>query len=463
MRGVAVVVTALAGALALAANAGALVGHARAQEAAARAPAAAVVHRARVRSSERAVPDYDGRAEPSTTAGEVLLWIPRVVFAPLYLVTEYLLRRPLGWLATAAERADLPALIIDFVSPDGPRTAGVVPSVLFDYGLLPSVGLYIFWDDVGVRGHDLRARVATWGIDSLTVALADRVRLSQRSRMTLKADFSRRSDWLFFGLGPDASPDDLSRYSSRSFDLGLSFDAEPWRSSSVRWYAGWRDAAFESDVCCSDRAVGEVHSPLPPGLADGYSVWLQRMTLALDTRGTIGAASGVRVELRGEQGFELSDPARRRWIKYGGLVGAFLDLGRRVVGLSLSAHFAEPLSGSELVPFTEQVTLGGAELMRGFLPGRLVDTSAIAVTLEYRWPVWVWLDGLLQISVGNVLPGHLDGLSLDRMRLSATLGVRSASRTDHSFDFLIGIGTEPFDGGFELSSFRLLIGTKDGF
>jgi len=397
----------------------------------------------------------------------VLLWIPRVIFAPLYLVTEFVLRRPIGWLISSAERANLPGLLLDFFTFDERRSAGFAPTALIDFGFKPSVGLYVFWDDVGFAGHDLRFRFATWGFDWLTLALADRMRISEHSRMAVKAAFSRRPDWRFYGLGPSQPPENLSRYASQSLDIGLSFEAEPWRSSSARWYAGWRDVAFESETCCGDPAIGEqvanMRFELPPGFTDGYSIWLQRMTLAFDTREFAG--SGVRVELRGEQAFDVDAPARRRWIKWGGVVGAFLDLTghRRVVGLSLAALFADPLPGSESIPFTEQVALGGDDLMRGFLAGRLYDRSAIAATFEYRWPVWIWLDGSLQVSVGNVLPEHLRGFSMDLMRLSATLGFRTSSRADHSFDLLFGIGTEPFGNGFEVSSFRFVVGTKDGF
>jgi hypothetical protein len=59
-------------------------------------------------SSKRTMPDYDGRGPRPTTAGEVALWGPRVLLSPLYFVSEWLIRRPLGAAITAAERADLP-------------------------------------------------------------------------------------------------------------------------------------------------------------------------------------------------------------------------------------------------------------------------------------------------------------------------------------------------------------------
>ena len=49
-----------------------------------------------VASPKRVKPDYDGRGNPDAKAGSWVLWIPRVMMSPLYLVNEYVLRRPLG-------------------------------------------------------------------------------------------------------------------------------------------------------------------------------------------------------------------------------------------------------------------------------------------------------------------------------------------------------------------------------
>src|SRR5687767_15236803 len=91
---------------------------------------------------KKPVPDYDGREEPGPDAGDVLLWVPRTAFFPLYLVSEYVLRRPLEWFVVTAEREQWPTLVLDFFTFGPDRTAGVFPTALFDFGFRPSVGLY---------------------------------------------------------------------------------------------------------------------------------------------------------------------------------------------------------------------------------------------------------------------------------------------------------------------------------
>src|SRR5688572_11680337 len=75
-------------------------------------------------NGKRELPEYDGRAPEGTTAGDVGLWAPRIIFFPLYLVSEYLIRQPLGWLIVTAEREQLPTLILDFFTFGEERSAG---------------------------------------------------------------------------------------------------------------------------------------------------------------------------------------------------------------------------------------------------------------------------------------------------------------------------------------------------
>ena len=130
--------------------------------------------------------------------------------------------------------------------------------------------------------------------------------------------------------------------------------------------------------------------------------------------------------------------------------------------MSVATLFVDSLNHRE-VPFSELVTLGGAGPMRGFYPGRLRDKSAAVVTLKYRWPIWVWLDGSLQAAVGNVFGDHLQQLEWSRFRFSGAIGLESIGSRDGSFELLAGIGTETFDHGTQITSGRVLIGTNRGF
>ena len=224
--------------------------------------------------------------------------------------------------------------------------------------------------------------------------------------------------------------------------------------------------------------------PEPPGLADGYNVLRTGIEAAVDTRyrrdqepifetdGSEPPGTGIRVLGRVEhftgltenRPFSYAPEQHYSWIRYGGAIGGFIDLNeyQRVLGLTVFAEFADPLEGGE-IPFTEQVSLGGARPMRAFLTGRLVDRSAAVAQLSYEWPIWVFLDGTLHYAVGNVFGEHLDGFELGLLRQSIALGIRSNTSRDHPFEILLGFGTKTFDEGSELDSLRIQFGATSGF
>lgn len=424
----------------------------------------------------RDLPNYDGRGGEPATLGDALLWVPRVIFFPVYLVTEYLLRKPLGWLITKAEREDWPRFIADLFTFDAEHKTGIVPTAFFDFGLRPSVGLYFFWDDFLAKGNGLRLYGATWGRDWIAASVADRISLgAPESAATFHVSYTRRRDWVFHGLGPRTLESDRSRYSSDVVDVGGLVDYRLARATYFHAAIGVREAHFRSPNEYLDEDPPIAHMvaagtfPLPPGFRDGYTAFYQRMQLSMDTREKWPASgSGVRVAVEGSPAFDLERHAgttsARSWMQYGASVGGYLDLTgtRRVLGLVVHTSFADPLSTGD-VPFTEQVALGGMGLMRGYRPGRLVGRSAAVATLEYHWPIWMWLDGSLQASVGNVFGEHLAGFDPKLLRLSTGMGLRTSNSPDHQFEVLVGGGTETFEQGGRVTSFRLVIGGTRGF
>ena len=164
---------------------------------------------------KREVPNYDGRESPGPDAGEVLLWVPRIIASPLYLVSEYVIRRPIGWLVTEMERGEWLGAIGEFVTFGG-TNAGLIPTFFFDFGLeagaLPSYGLYFFWDDVTIDGHDLRLRFAYGGSsDWVQLNFANRFEVAGDDSLSFNFNFDRRKDWVFGGIGPGFGEDVLGR------------------------------------------------------------------------------------------------------------------------------------------------------------------------------------------------------------------------------------------------------------
>ncbi len=439
---------------------------------------------------ERALPDYDGRGDEPTTAGDVLIWVPRVLMSPLYFVSEFVIRRPLGWLVTAVEEEKVVAKVFDFFTFGPDNNIGVAPTGLIDFGFRPSVGIYFFWNEFLAENNDLRARAATWGPNWLLFNVRDRLTLWEGHELTLRGEFLRRSDRIFHGIGPESGPD-TARYQSTSIQGGLLYEADLWRSSQLSTHATVRDVSFDADGGDGDdptvaQEITRGRYPTPPGMESGYTVVVQGVTAELDTRRrrepswlpegsdyVSPNASGLRLQLRGEHAAGLNTelranpnaPARNQWLKYGGTLGGYLDIAgqQRVLGLSLIADFVDPIHEDTTIPFTELIGLGGERPLRGFLEGRLLGRSSAVAQFDYHWPVWVFIDGAFHYSVGNVFGERLDGFEMGKLRQSFGMGFRANSSRDHVFELLLAFGSKTFDQGGGIENVRFVLGATSGF
>lgn len=424
----------------------------------------------RTREQRRAVPDYDGLPDPGPTPEEVAIWIPRILLSPLHLVSEFLLRRPLGAFLTWAERENLHTILVNFFTWEE-RRAGLVPVAFFDFGLMPSFGLYFFWNDLGAPGHQLRIRVGFGGVDWLRATIRDRILLSPSVELSFRAEGWRWPDRVYQGVGAERAST-RARFRQDELTGRVELAVRPWRRSSLNLGVGVGAYRFDAngyDVNHTDRSLAGAmadgqFAALPEGF-DGYVAYRQRIRATLDSREEPPAPGhGVRVDVFAEQGLDLLAPLGRRWIRWGGTLSGYLDAGsERVFSLHVRTLFVDPL-GPSAVPFPELVHLGTEILeLPGFFRGSLVDRSAVVATLRYRWPVWVWLDATLFVGTGNTFGEHLVDFRADRLRLSWGFGLQSTGDRDSAFRVTLAFGTRTLEGGADVESVRFGIGGDLGF
>lgn len=411
--------------------------------------------------------DYGGPPPPAV--GPALLWVPRVVLFAPWLVSEYIVRQPVGALTRTAERDQWPERVIGFFTFGDRRQVTLFPSVLFDFGLKPSVGFNFGWKYFLVDSNTLRVHFGTWGPDWVATRVIDEYGLSHSQVVSFEGQFVRRKDLPFYGIGSESPSSPRLRYQAMTSQLSLGYQNRFWRASTLSARVGIRTLSFGTGTCCGEQSIYDaVQSgsiPPPPGLGDGYVAEFQGLSLTLDSRRPLPEnGTGVRLEGHGEAVFA---PARgshegRSWIGYGGSAGVALDAGGgRVFGLGVNAELVDPLRGT--VPFTDQVSLGGNKPMRGYLQGRLIDRSSFVARTQYTWPIWFYLNGVVQVDVGNVFGAHFDGFAPDLLRLSTAIGVRSNGSPDSGLEILVAGATDPFQSGFRYSAFRLVIGSHHGF
>lgn len=423
------------------------------------------------RPGPRPIPSYDGRPPAELTLGAQLLWVPRVLFYPVYLSTEYLLRQPLGWLLTAAEKGNWVDTIIGFFTFDE-RRLGIVPILYVDLNFKPSAGFYIFWNQAPFTANQIRTSLSYSGSDWMNFALTDRIELDEGGELSAGFHYAKRPDYLFFGLGPDSRRSDLSRYLRRSVGGELSWSRPLWRSSAVRLMASIYDNRFEID---DTTYLGENHTlgesiragafPAPSGL-DGYLALTQSAEATLDTREPRPAeGTGLRLHARLSHSTELKHLPHAEWLQVALAASGYLDLSaNRVLGLSVYGAHTAGFGGPHPIPFTELHQSGTHPLLLGsFEPGRLVGESLFVASLEYRYPIWVYLDGALYYSVGNVFGPGFEGLEAEALRQSFGLGLRSVGDRDTSFNLLLAFGTKTFREGGGIENLRFVLGAQTDF
>jgi len=423
--------------------------------------------RAGLSSPKRPLPDYDGRGPPGPPLADAALLVPRLLLSPLFLTDELLLRRPLAVAIPAAERNDVPRLLYDFFTFGPAHQGAFLPVGFAEFDLQPSYGLYVFWHDAFLAGHDLSLHAETWTADWLSLSLTQRLHVG-RHGVSLRLRVVRRPDYPFYGIGPGAAYAHRTRYGARTLESKASYEVRLWRGSSlsvgagvraVEFFRGWHDA----DASLEDAVNAGTFAP-PAGMDSGYAAELQHVTAVLDTRRPWpDSGSGVRIKAHVEQANELRAPAQ--WLRTEALAAAFWDVtgDRRVLSCSVAAQFIDPL-GTGTIPFTELIELGGNGLMRGLPWQRPVDRSAAVATLRYEWPVGPWITGALQGALGNVFDAHLRSFDRRLLRLSWAVGLSSekASSSDYPIELLFGFGTRTLEDGAGIESVRVAVGVNYG-
>ena len=418
-------------------------------------------------SPKRDVPDYDGRGNPDAHAGHWSLWIPRVVLWPAYAVNEYVLRRPLGWAVSRAERKRWVQSIKDVFVFGATGENLILPTALIDFGLLPSIGVYVALEDVGTAHNAMRFHAATGGVDWLSATALDRYRWDDGAgTLAARLELSRRPDYVFLGTGPDVTKATKSRYGLQRAEASGSFTRRLAGFSGFTFTAGVRAMSYRSAACCNsdptlDERIADGSLAMPAGYPRGYTAVFQHTELRLDTRSPRPAsASGAFLHLHGGSATDATHG--NTWIRYGAMGGLAFDVTghQRTVTLTARLDLVDPVQG--IVPFNELAQLGNDQ-MAGFVPGWMNGRSTFVTEASYRWPVWMWLDGQLRVAAGNAFDEHLDGFAAKKLRLSADIGVTSLGARDAAFEILFGLGTETLEQGADITSARFSIGTRRAF
>ncbi|HSC86092.1 MAG TPA: BamA/TamA family outer membrane protein [Polyangiaceae bacterium] len=424
---------------------------------------------------ERQRPDYDGRDNVGTDAGDVLRWIPRVVLYPVYLVMEYGLRVPVVWTITRIEEYQIADRVSDFFTWDNGR-GSLFPLVSFDFGIRPNVGLVFKWTEFAPR-HDASATFFV-GPDDLWSgkgSIDQKLFRDEEALIRWSGSYVRRPDNVFYGIS------DLTdrcnqlargcRFRSAIAEARLALVGWEKKLSQVELSAGYRHARFSTDS--DGPPLTEAEAAQLPGFVEGYQILEPRLEFALDSRDEdLDFHTGTGLRFDGKTAFAV-DVGRpdERWWRAGGEASAFYDLGfGQVLAtslyyegiLNLGSHDAN--GQATPIPFFELPYLGGQEQMKGFLRRRLIGYNAWAANFEYHYPITWGLDAAMFASVGNTYE-DLGDWNLIKNYLSYGLSLKLAQDRVSSFEGILAWGSNRMDEpAFDpFNQFRFSAGINKGF
>ncbi|HZS39248.1 MAG TPA: BamA/TamA family outer membrane protein [Polyangia bacterium] len=401
---------------------------------------------------------YDGRPRPSRAARQALLAVPRALLAVPRLLVRGLAaagRPVMEW----NERHHVMERVNDaLTSKDG--LVGVRPELDWQLASKPSFGVLYFDNRHGVK---LSLSGASGGPDVVLARAHAASTVARAVALDFDLRYKRRSDEFFSGIGMQKLP--YARYGVDQVDATVGFSGAPVRHVAIDAGAGFGlrrfndGLAYAGDdsidrVYCERGAGGHCYSGrvderLVPGFAAGTQFIRESLAVHVDSRRDPDSpGSGARLDLgiQYSQGFAGD---RSSYLRYDGRLGGALELWRhRLLYVGLAA-VDEVNLGAQAIPFSELVTLGGADDLRGFRLGQFRDHSSLLGTIEYRWPVWMWMDGTVFADYGGVFDAQFRNFSFSKLRPDVGVGVRMVAAPKFAVRVQLAYGFGD-DGGFRL-------------
>ncbi|MGM0508578.1 MAG: BamA/TamA family outer membrane protein, partial [Fusobacteriota bacterium] len=101
------------------------------------------------------------------------------------------------------------------------------------------------------------------------------------------------------------------------------------------------------------------------------------------------------------------------------------------------------------IPFQKYSQLGDDSLMRGFAGSKYIDENKFAVQMEYRYPIYKRLSGIIFSSVGEVFSGN--NFKSEKLKDSHGLGIRYNLSKEDNINLRLDVAFNSDDGNIYLN------------
>jgi hypothetical protein len=385
---------------------------------------------------------HDGRTVTRTPRDRAL-FVPRLVLAPIRLVIDGVAYQARMGMEFEQRHHVMQRLTDALTSEDG--LIGVRPVISWALSFQPSAGLHFFHDRLLGPGTAFNLTFTTGGPE-IIFAHAHLRPTPARGPVQARFDvvFDRRNDRIYSGISGETPELGIARYASDMVDVrsDVALQAAWWLRFDLGGGFGFR--RFGPGTARSgDRPINELYCPrvgtgrcingfvseaLVPGFNEGTQFLRTSVGLHLDTRDNgASATSGLLVDARADYSHGLGfDPSSYLRLRGAAAVPINLWQNSRVLVLRGLVAWTTPLN-DEIVPFTELTTLGGPDLLPGFRWDRFRGYTALVASAEYRWPIWMWADGMIFGDWGGTFGRDFHDIAASRMHGDIGVGLRMHS------------------------------------
>ncbi|HEX5000452.1 MAG TPA: BamA/TamA family outer membrane protein [Terriglobia bacterium] len=224
------------------------------------------------------------------------------------------------------------------------------------------------------------------------------------SAIGLGAYASRPSD-NFFGIGNDTSSSDEAHFRTVTRSVAGALEGRLAARWTVRLEEGYRSLGITKP-----RESPSIARIFPgqdiPGETEGATMLATTAYIGRNTRDrpVLPASGGLqRVAVSLNEGLAGGDFS---YWRYRGEIQQFVPVSadRRNVLIVRAGLESTQAKGGSVVPFYDLPTVGGYATLRGFDSRRFTDNSALAVSFDYRYRIWPYIDWGLFADFAQVAP-----------------------------------------------------------
>lgn len=261
---------------------------------------------------------------------------------------------------------------------------------------------------------------------------------------SLGSSFSRGFVYYYYGIGNSSSVSNQAIYSANTVDTGFTLTYEPIEDFTISPYF----AVSNSNTMPkgTEGSAPSVQNLFPLSELTGFNQWVDYtntgVRFAYDTRDTILSTQKGGLKSFSIQNFYGMNTGGYNYNRFELDVRHYFRLWvpRQVFVLRGNFVAEVPLDGSE-VPFWRLAVLDANSPLRGFVGGRFRDRASILFNVEYRYPVWKIVDGVLFTDLGRVLHRPSD-MTLAHIKYSVGGGLHIQIPELAFFKFYAGYGGE---------------------